>query len=115
MKLLNLALALVAVGCVHAPPPAVLTEAGERVRVGKSDPDPGLEPIGAIYVTHGDSCGHFGYLGDYGQAQVILRNKAGEQRADYVQIVTVSLPHMAFMCHDNRLEIQGMMFKKAAH
>ena len=67
-----------------------LSPGGSQIEVGQRDPDAGLQETGPTKVSHGHGCGGLGAIGNYEGAYTLLRNRATELRADYVQIILVS-------------------------
>jgi hypothetical protein len=99
-------LVLFAVGaCAHAPISGV-TEAGSRVDIGKGDPLPGFTELGAFEAADPPVCGKDGKAGTEAGAMVAVRNRAGQLRADYVQIFRTDTD----AC--NRVVIRAMAFKR---
>ncbi len=108
-KLLSpLFLVLFAVGaCAHAPISGV-TEAGSRVEVGKGDPAGGMTELGAFEASNPPVCANDAKAGTEAGAMVALRNRAGQLRADYIQIFRTDTDSC------NRVVIRAMAFKRAA-
>jgi hypothetical protein len=67
------------VGCT----PTELTEGGQRVRIGKSDPVDGCVEIGTVYGS-GEGAGYTSSEEKMTSAQNELRNRAAAQGANYV-------------------------------
>lgn len=112
IKLVAYSVMLTLVGCASAPVLTV-TEKAKHVKVGKSDPTDNFESIGSVTGIDGKSCGKFGYEGTYDRAIKILKNEAANMGGDYVQIFTITEPHISHeMCFDNQYKITGMVFKK---
>ncbi len=63
-----------------------------RVRTGSRPPDGAYDQLGAITATHGGGCGLYGTRSNLEGAYTILRNKAAQLGADYVQILAVTEP-----------------------
>ena len=96
--------------CAHAPISGV-TEAGSRVDIGKGDPLPGFTELGAFEAADPPVCGKDGKDGKAGTeagAMVAVRNRAGQLRADYVQIFRTDTDSC------NRVVIRAMAFKRVA-
>lgn len=103
--LLSLLLCLGA--CAHAPQSGV-TEAGAGVEVGRGDPQPGsMTELGAFEAADPPVCGNDRTAGTEERAMVALRNRAGQVRADYVQIFRTDTDSC------NRVVIRAMAFKRA--
>lgn len=83
-----------------------------KVQVGTAPPGEGFAQIGPITARHGGGCGLYGSQGDYEGAMNILRNKAGERDADYVQIISEQGEHMTGSCLDRAYVINGFAYKK---
>ena len=98
-------------GCV-TPPVVTLSEGGQAVKVGKSDPADNYSEIGPITATDGAGCGGFGYTGTYYKAIINLKNTAAYYGGNYVQIFTLKEPHLQGGCFNNLYTISGTLFKK---
>ena len=94
-------------GCAHAPLSGV-TEAGAQVEVGKGDPSPGMTELGAFEAADPPVCASDGTAGTEAGAMMALRNRAGQLRADYVQIFRTDTDSC------KRVVIRAMAFKRAA-
>jgi len=93
--------------------PVTLTRDGQRVQVGKSDPDRSqYDEIATVEAVHGSGCGGFGTQGSYEGAYSLLRNKAAEKGADYVELLTVTEPHSDGKCANNEFSMRGIAFRK---
>ena len=77
-------LALLLAGCA-ASQVAIVPDA-VRVTTGRGVPAGQSQQLGAITAKHGGGCGLYGVGGDFESAYTILRNKAAQMGADYVQI-----------------------------
>lgn len=97
-------------GCASTPPK--LSQMGASVRVAKNDPPEAYVEVGSITGTSGSGCGLYGTRGTYDGAVVDLKNKAGGLRADYVQIFTLTEPHVRHACFDNTYTISGTAYRK---
>lgn len=95
-------------GCAHAPQSGV-TEEGSRVEIGKGDPLPGFTELGAFEAADPPVCGADKATGSEAAAMVALKNRAGQLRADYVQIFRTDTDSC------NRVVIRAMAFKNAAN
>jgi hypothetical protein len=94
--------------CAHAPMSGV-TEAGSRVEIGKGDPLPGFTELGAFEAADPPVCAQEGKDGKAGTEQgamVALRNRAGQLRADYVQMFRTDTDSC------NRVVIRAMAFRR---
>src|SRR5947208_1572982 len=99
---------LVACGaCAHAPMSGV-PEAGSRVEIGKGDPLPGFTELGAFEAADPPGCANDGKAGTEQGAMVAVRNRAGQLRADYVQIFRTDTDSC------NRVVIRAMAFKRTS-
>ena len=96
-----------AAACAHAPMSGV-TEAGSRVEVGKGDPTGGMTELGAFESANPPVCAADRKAGTEAGAMVALRNRAGQLRADYVQIFRTATDSC------NRVVIRAMAYKRAA-
>lgn len=104
-----LVLVLGAAGCT-AGKVATLPDTS-RVRVGSQPPGGLNEQLGAITAKHGGGCGLYGARGSYEGAFTLLRNKAAELGADYVQILRVTEPRMEGICLSQAFVIDGMAYR----
>jgi hypothetical protein len=86
----------------------------KTVKVAKSDPADNYSEIGPITATDGFGCGAFGNRGSYDLAMVRLKNMAHEKGGDYVQLVTLTEPHLRGNCMDNVYTISGTLYKKTS-
>lgn len=112
MKTLIL-LSLIIVGCSSKPFIPDLNANQKSIRVGKADPNDNMELIGEINVISGNGCGYAGNRGTLGDAYTLLKYKADEIGAAYVQIITITEPHREYdhICFDNEYKVTGMAFK----
>lgn len=104
-----LVLVMAAAGCT-AGKVATLPDTS-RVRVGSQPPSGPNEQLGAITAKHGGGCGLYGARGSYEGAFTLLRNKAAELGADYVQILRVTEPRMEGICLSQAFVIDGMAYR----
>ena len=95
-------------GCAHAPLSGV-TEAGAKVEVGRGDPPKEMIEMGAFEAIDPPACPTDGTSGTEQGAMVALRNRAGQLRADYVQIFRTDKD----AC--NRVVVRAMAFRKPAN
>ena len=93
--------------CATAPISGV-TEEGSRVDVGRGDPAPGMTELGAFEAADPPVCSSDKKAGSEKGAMISLRNRAGQVRADYVQIFRTDTDSC------NRVVIRAMAFKRAA-
>jgi hypothetical protein len=91
--------------CAHAPMSGV-TEAGSRVEIGKGDPLPGFTELGAFEAADPPGCAQDGKAGTEEGAMVALRNRAGQLRADYVQMFRTDTDSC------NRVVIRAVAFRR---
>lgn len=101
--------AIAAAGCAAAEV-AVVPDAS-RVRVGSQLPVGVYEQLGAVTAQHGGGCGLYGTRGNYEGAFTLLRNKAANLGADYVQILRVTEPHLEGICMNQAFVIDGIAYK----
>jgi hypothetical protein len=99
--------ALAAATCAHAPPSGVTYE-GARVEVGRGDPSRDMIELGAFEAVDPPACAADGKAGTEEGAMVALRNRAGQLRADYVQIFRTDTDSC------NRVVIRAMAFRRGA-
>ena len=97
---------LAVAGCAHAPVSGV-TEEGARVDVGRGDPPKEMIELGAFEAADPPTCMPDGKAGTEQGAMVALRNRAGQLRADYVQIFRTDTD----ACR--RVVIRAMAFRNA--
>src|SRR3990172_7349882 len=83
-----------------------------NIQVGNNPPGDGFAQLGPITAKHGGGCGLYGSQGDFEGAMNILRNKAAERGADYVQIIRQQGEHMTGICLDRAYVIDGFAYKK---
>lgn len=83
-----------------------------NIQIGTKSPGDGFTQIGPITAKHGGGCGLYGAQGDFEGAMNILRNKAAERGADYVQIIRQQGEHMTGLCLDRAYVIDGFAYKK---
>jgi hypothetical protein len=99
--------ALAAIACAHAPQSGV-TDEGSRVDVGRGDPSRDMIELGAFEAVDPPACPTDGKAGTEEGAMVALRNRAGQLRADYVQIFRTDRDSC------NRVVIRAMAFRRGA-
>jgi hypothetical protein len=95
--------------CAAAKPPT--TAAAEAIEVGKADPPSGSVRLKTLEVSHGGGCGGFGTVGNFDGASTLLRNEAAKIGADYVEIMTVTEPHMEKECRRNEYKIIAVAYR----
>lgn len=101
------------VGCASpTPPPVFLLEGARDVRVAKSDPPDSYKEVGQVSAADGQGCGRFGYQGTYERAMVLLKNRAYQMGADYIQLFTMSEPRLVSDCFVNQYKLSGTAYKK---
>ena len=81
------------------------------MRTGPQPPGAAYEEAGAITATHGGGCGLYGWRGNYEGAYTLLRNKAAQLGADYVQILRLTGPHMEGICAQKGFVIDGIAYR----
>lgn len=86
----------------------------KTIKIAKADPADNYTEIGPITASDGSGCGLFGSRGSYDGAIMAIKNAAYEQGGDYVQIVTLTEPHIRGGCMDNAYVISGTLFKKTS-
>jgi hypothetical protein len=89
------------------------TPDASRVTIGTSPPQGPYEQLGTITATHGGGCGLYGARGSLEGAYTILRNKAAQLGADYVQILRLSEPHVVPGCSVQAFVLDGLAYKRA--
>ena len=99
--------ALAAAACAHAPQSGV-TDEGSRVDVGRGDPSRDMIELGAFEAVDPPACPADGKAGTEEGAMVALRNRAGQLRADYVQIFRTNKASC------NRVVIRATPFRRGA-
>src|SRR3954447_16770352 len=95
-----------AAACAHAPLSGV-TEEGARVDIGKGDPPKDMIELGAFEAADPPACGTDRKAGTEEGAMVSVRNRAGQLRADYIQIFRTDTDSC------NRVVIRAMAFRRA--
>lgn len=85
-----------------------------NVVVGHNPPEGSFTQLGPISAKHGGGCGLYGSQGDFEGAMNILRNKADERGAHYVQIISQQGEHMTGICLDRAYTIDGFAYRKTA-
>jgi hypothetical protein len=98
-------------GCVTAPHVSLMSGA-EVVRVAKADPSDNYQEVGPVSGYDGSGCGIYGYCGSYERAMINIMNRAHQMGADYVQIFTITEPHLDSDCYNNIYKISGTAYKK---
>ncbi|MBI3378507.1 MAG: hypothetical protein HY035_08950 [Nitrospirae bacterium] len=98
-------------GCVTIPVVS-LRPGAEAVKVGKADPLDNYQEVGPVSGYDGKGCGGFGYYGTYERAVTDIKNRAYEKGADYIQIFTITEPHLRGDCFDNLYKLSGTAYKK---
>ena len=102
-------LAMLTVGC--AATPVVLAPNASDIRTGKADPGGNAKELGPITGTDGGGCGLYGHRGTYERAYIQLKNRAAALGANYVQIYSISEPHLSGGCFVNVFSISGMAYQ----
>jgi len=102
-------LAILTVGCARTP--LLLSPDASDVRTGKADPIGNARELGPVTATDGSGCGLYGYRGTYERAYIQLKNNAAALGANYVQIYSISEPHLSGGCFVNVFSISGMAYK----
>ena len=102
-------LVMLTVGC--ATNPLILSPNARDIRTGKADPGGDAKELGPIIGTDGAGCGLYGYRGTYERAYIRLKNNAAAHGADYVQIYSISPPHLSGSCFVNVFSISGIAYK----
>lgn len=98
-------------GCVTVPVVS-LRPGAEAVKVAKADPPDNYQEVGPVSGYDGKGCGGFGYYGTYERAVVDIKNRAYAKGGDYVQIFTITEPHLRGDCFDNLYKLSGTAYKK---
>jgi len=98
-------------GCATAPVVS-LRPGAEIVKVAKADPPDNYEEVGPVSGYDGKGCGGFGYYGTYERAVTDIKNRAHSKGADYVQIFTITEPHLRGDCFDNLYKLSGTAYRK---
>jgi hypothetical protein len=92
--------------------PIVLDPGATAVKVAKSDPTDNFEEVGPVSGFHGQGCGAFGSLGTYEGAVTDLKNNAHRMQGNYVQIFTITEPHLRGGCFDNVYKLSGTAYRQ---
>jgi hypothetical protein len=91
-----------------------VTDKASRVRVGREAPSGGFQQVGAITAQHGGGCGAYGARGNFEGAYAVLKNRAADLGAEYVQILRVTEPRLEGMCMNQAFIIDGLAYKAGA-
>ena len=102
---------LLLVGCTASQ--VAMRPDSANVQVGSNPPGSDYIQVGPITAKHGGGCGYFGSKGDFEGAMTILRNKAAERGANYVQILMRQDEHLDGVCLDRGYAIDGYAYKKS--
>ena len=79
--------------------------------VGSRPPEGAYDQLGAITATHGGGCGLYGTGGNYEGAYTIVRNRALELAANYVQILKITEPQYKGICYHRGYVIDAMAYR----
>jgi hypothetical protein len=82
-----------------------------NVQIGSNVPSGNAKFLGPITARHGGGCGLYGAEGNFQGAMTILRNKAAEMEANFVQILRQQGEHMTGLCLDRGYTIDGMAYQ----
>lgn len=82
-----------------------------RVTTGTRPPVGAYEQLGVVTATHGGGCGLYGARGNLEGAYRLLRNKAAQLGADYVQILRITEPHFEGICNYKGFVIDGFAYR----
>lgn len=88
-----------------------LNPEASQVKVLKEDPPPSAVDMGPISGLSGSGCGYIGTEGTYEKTIIDIKNKAYQRGADYVQIMTIDVPHLHGSCFNNEYRINGNSYK----
>lgn len=100
-----------------APPDPLLMPlpGSDGIRVGKSDPPEGYRQVANVTVSDGSGCGGFGRfagtLGTFDHAMIKLKNEGVKAGADYIQMLTITEPHMESLCLRGDYTISAIAFQ----
>ena len=110
--LVTILLVPILAGCASTPQ-ITLIDGAINVRVAKSDPPlDNYQEVGPVYAAHGKGCGAWGYFGTYEGAMTVLKNRAYEMGADYVQLFRISEPRAIGGCSFNVYELTGTAYRR---
>lgn len=88
----------------------------EKIKIGQNEPGEDYTEIGPIEVEHGSGIGLWGSKGSFEGAYNLLKNKAVDMGADYVQIIKSIEPHIVSTGESsyraNKYIIHGIAYKK---
>jgi hypothetical protein len=93
--------------------PIQLVPGALDVKVAKGDPPDNFREVGQVTAQDGQGCGLYGFRGTYERAIIDLKNKAYALGGEYIQIMTLTEPHLRGECFDNNYIISGVAYKKA--
>lgn len=82
-----------------------------QVRTGTLTPSGRYEQLEAITAQHGGGCGLYGVRGNLEGAYSVLRNRAVQLGANYVQILRVTEPHLEPFCMNQAFVIDGLAYR----
>jgi S1-C subfamily serine protease len=104
-----LVLPVMLIGCTTTS--IVLSPNASDVRTGKADPSGSTKELDPVTGADGGGCGLYGSRGTYDRAYIRLKNNAAALGANYVQIYSISEPHLSGGCFVNVFTISGMAYK----
>src|SRR5262249_38183364 len=106
---LLLAVVVFVAGCaasqISVVPEAIDVGTGTRAPAGR------YEQLGAITAKHGGGCGLYGARGNLEGAYTILRNRAAQLGANYVQVLRITEPHLEPFCFNQGYVIDGLAYR----
>ncbi len=101
-------------GC-SGPLNTLLIPGAGQIELSESSPPVGYDMIGSITGIDGNGCGLFGYKGTYERASINILNNARSIGADYVQITSITEPHLELICFINDYVLCGRAYKRTAN
>jgi len=96
--------------CGACAPTIQLTTTAHGVVVAHQPPPASSRNLGLVIATHGNGCGFVGLRGTEEGALALLKNKAADMGADYVQIEKMIAPHRGPGCLHNEYRIEGTSY-----
>ena len=109
IRVILLAIVFVLTGCTASQ--VKINPESLNVQIGTTPPMGEAIQIAPLTARHGGGCGLYGAEGNFEGALTILRNKAANIGANYVQIIRQQGEHMTGMCLDRGYTVDGMAYR----
>lgn len=100
----------IAIVCGACAPTIQLTTTAHGVIVAHQPPPANSQNLGLVIAAHGNGCGFNCLRGTEEGALALLKNKAADMGADYVQIEKMVAPHRGRGCLHNEYRIEGTSY-----